>query len=170
PKERRWGRVAASAALLSECRSVTATRDMAGANVSQGSDRLGEWVETSSGGASTSPTGRLEDIEPGPFLAWRLAGIDRRELNGNQLVELMQARSRLVSHLQAELLADVAELAHTPPGVAGSPPERTGGVDEFVSDEVAAALTLTSRSADSLVKLALDLERLPQVLAALQAG
>lgn len=131
---------------------------------------LGEWVETSSGGASTSPTGRLEDIEPGPFLAWRLAGIDRRELNGNQLVELMQARSRLVSHLQAELLADVAELAHTPPGVAGSPPERTGGVDEFVSDEVAAALTLTSRSADSLVKLALDLERLPQVLAALQAG
>nr|MBO2498554.1 HNH endonuclease [Acidimicrobiia bacterium] len=131
---------------------------------------LGEWVETSPGGVSVSPTRGLEAVEAGPLLAWRLARVDRRELNGNQLVELMRARSRLVSHLQAELLADVAELAHTPPGSAGSPPERTGGVDEFVSDEVAAALTLTSRSADSLVKLALDLERLPQVLAALQAG
>lgn len=131
---------------------------------------LGEWVETSPGGVSVSPTRGLEAVEAGPLLAWRLARVDRRELNGNLLVELMRARSRLVSHLQAELLADVAELAHTPPGSAGSPPERTGGVDEFVSDEVAAALTLTSRSADSLVKLALDLERLPQVLAALQAG
>src|SRR5690554_4717840 len=131
---------------------------------------LGEWVETSPGGVSVSPTRGLEAVEAGPLLAWRLSRVDRRELNGNQLVELMRARSRLVSHLQAELLADVAELAHTPPGSAGSPPERTGGVDEFVSDEVAAALTLTSRSADSLVKLALDLERLPQVLAALQAG
>jgi len=137
---------------------------------------LGERVETPrvdtprAARASTSPTRGLEDIEPGPSLARRLAEIDRRKLNGNQLVELMRARARQVAHEQAELLADVAELAHTPPCVADSPPERTEHVDEFVGDEVAAALTLTSRSADSLVKLALDLERLPQVLAALHGG
>src|SRR5690606_11409454 len=83
---------------------------------------LGEWVETSSGGASTSPTGRLEDIEPGPFLAWRLAGIDRRELNGQLFVVSMQGGCRLVSRLQAVLLAVEADFPITLPVVVGSPP------------------------------------------------
>jgi len=46
----------------------------------------------------------------------------------------------------------------------------SSAVSEHVSAELAAALTLTGRAADSLLGLARDLSRLPSVLAALRSG
>ncbi len=63
------------------------------------------------------------------------------------------------------------------PGSGSSGTDRHGtngvvssAVSEHVSAELAAALTLTGRAADSLLGLARDLDRLPGVLAALRSG
>lgn len=112
----------------------------------------------------------LACLGPGVLAYLAFDQVDRRRLNGHQLVEVIKARARLISHLQAELCADIAELAHTPEGGPDSPPERTEFVDEFVVDEVAAALRSTARAADAQVTLALRLSRLPRVWEALYLG
>jgi hypothetical protein len=45
----------------------------------------------------------IETLPPGPKLAAVLAGVDREALSGYDRVALVRARSRLISHLQAEL-------------------------------------------------------------------
>lgn len=112
----------------------------------------------------------LGEAAPGPELAAMLEGVDPEELNGHELVVLLRARARQIAHLQAGLYADMWELAFSPPGYIDSPSERTGTVDEFVSDEVAAALTLTPRNADAQVSLAYGLSELPAVHEALREG
>jgi hypothetical protein len=49
----------------------------------------------------------LENLPPGPELATVLASVDRRALSDKDRVRLVQARNRLVSHMQAELYADM---------------------------------------------------------------
>lgn len=78
-------------------------------------------------------------MEPGPELAVALESIDPSELNGHELVIVLQARSRQIAHLQAQLYTEMWELPFTPAGDAGSPPVRTELLDEFASDEIAAA-------------------------------
>ncbi|MDG4829128.1 DUF222 domain-containing protein [Solwaraspora sp. WMMD1047] len=113
----------------------------------------------------------LAEFPPGPELAARLATIDRSRLNGHDLVVLLQARSRQAAHEQAQVLADMAELAHCPPGHSDSPAARTPGVDEFAVDEIRAALCLTRTAADAALTLALDVTgRLPRVHAGMLAG
>lgn len=127
-----------------------------------------DW-ETPGAGRGVLP--EIEAMTPGPELGQVLSGLDRGVLNGHEMVEVVAARSRQISWLQAELAADITELAHCPPGDAASPPERSDLVDEFLSDEVGLALTLTRRSADYLVGVSLALcERLPNVWKALAAG
>ncbi|MGH8870428.1 MAG: hypothetical protein ACRDWS_00405, partial [Acidimicrobiia bacterium] len=48
---------------------------------------------------------------PGAELARVLAGVDRDRLSGLDRVELLKARSRLRSHVDAELLADMVSVA-----------------------------------------------------------
>jgi hypothetical protein len=101
----------------------------------------------------------LDAIEPGPRLAGVLAAADRSQLPDGELVRLLVARDRLVSHLQCERVRDIAALA--------------GRVEheEFVSLEVGAALHLTGTAADYEVGFAFDLtERLPDVGALLARG
>ncbi|HEY7703196.1 MAG TPA: DUF222 domain-containing protein, partial [Acidimicrobiia bacterium] len=113
----------------------------------------------------------LEQIVPGAGLAAVLAGIDRTDLNGYELVTLIEARARVVAWGQAQLLADIAELCHTPMGYVSSDAERTSTVHEESADELRPALHLTRRSAENMARLALDLaDRLPQVLSALESG
>lgn len=112
----------------------------------------------------------LADLEPGEELADRLEGVDRRLLNGHELITLLQARIRQISHLQAELYADMWELAFTPPGNEHSPADRLDDIDEFASDEIAAALRLTPRQADNQLSLAYSLSELPRVWHALCSG
>jgi Domain of unknown function (DUF222) len=110
--------------------------------------------------------GPLDVMLPGPDLAWhagqaRQRGLDT--LSDDELIGLLGGSRRLASW-QAELeLAVVAELDARRAGPDG----REG---EHVAEEVAAALTLTGRSAGSLLELSRQLERLPQTAALLAAG
>jgi hypothetical protein len=113
----------------------------------------------------------LADMPPGPGLSAILAGIDRSRVNGHDMVTVMQARARQVAHDQAELLADIVEVAHCPPGVFNSPVERLKGLSRYPDDEVRVALCWTRRAAGEQLTLAVDVvERLPDVYAALRAG
>src|SRR5690349_12815958 len=113
----------------------------------------------------------LENLAPGPQLSAALAAVDRSVLNGHQMVEVMRARSRQVAHEQAQLLADMWEVAHCAPGLADAPPARVGRVSEFAPDEIRFALTLTRNAANSQLSLAFQLlDRLPAVHAALSCG
>ncbi|WP_281905831.1 HNH endonuclease signature motif containing protein, partial [Phytohabitans aurantiacus] len=113
----------------------------------------------------------LAEMPPGPGLAAILARIDRSCVNGHDMVTVMQARARQVAHDQAELLADIVEVAHCPPGIFNSPVERLKGLSRYPDDEVRVALCWTRRAAGEQLTLALDVvERLPDVYAALRAG
>jgi Domain of unknown function (DUF222)/HNH endonuclease len=99
-----------------------------------------------------------------------LASLDRRVLGGGDLLDVVAARSRQVAFEQAQLLADVYELTHTPAGPAPAA-ERTEDADEFAEVEVGFALACTTRCAQGLTELAwATIERLPGVHAALAAG
>jgi signal transduction histidine kinase len=113
----------------------------------------------------------ISELLPGAGLASVLAGIDRNELNGYELVTVIEARARLVAWAQAQLLADVAELCHTPIDYISSSAERTAAALPESADELRPALHLTRRSAENTACLALDLaDRLPHVLSALEEG
>ncbi len=110
--------------------------------------------------------GPLDVMLPGPELA-RHVGAARRTglgaLSDDELVGVLVAARRLGSW-QADLeLAAVAELDARRAGPGG----REG---EHVAEEIAAALTLTGRSADTLLELSRRLERLPATRALLAAG
>jgi hypothetical protein len=103
---------------------------------------------------------------PGPDLAWHLGQarqLGLAALSDDELIGVLGSARRL-SSWQAELeLAAVAELDARRAG-----PEGRDG--EHVAEEIAAALTLTGRSADSLLELSRRLQRLPQTAALLAAG
>lgn len=113
----------------------------------------------------------LDSIPPGPYLAAILASIDRSRLNGYDLVIVLRADDRMASHYQAQRLADMVELAHCAEGSSYSPAMRVHERQDFASDEVRAALSLTRRSAETQLGLAVELvERLPRILEAFRAG
>ena len=120
------------------------------------------------GGTGTGFTagGPLDGMLPGPGLAWhagqaRQAGL--RVLSDDELIGVLGAARRL-SSWQAELeLAVAAELDARRAGPDG----REG---EHVAEEIAAALTLTGRSAGTLLELSRQLGRLPATRALLAAG
>ena len=92
----------------------------------------------------------------------------RPGLSDDELVGLVRAWRRLASWATAGELAAVSELAERRrAAVAGG-----AGRDllEHLGDEVAAALTLTARSADRVLELACALARLPRTRAALARG
>ena len=110
----------------------------------------------------------LETIPPGLLLAVVLSSVDRDRLSGFDRVELLKARSRLISHLQAELYADIHSVSE-----AVSDLDRFEHRDGFyiTASEVQAALTLTRRAGEMHTDLAFQLrESLPGVWQALHAG
>jgi hypothetical protein len=117
-------------------------------------------------GTGFAAGGPLDEMLPGPDLAWhigqaRQAGLGA--LSDDELIGALGAARRLGSW-QAELeLAVVAELDTR----RGGPGGREG---EHVAEEIAAALTLTGRSAGSLLELSRRLEKLPATRALLAAG
>jgi hypothetical protein len=105
----------------------------------------------------------LETTEPGPRLAAVLAGVDRSRLSDHDVVRLMVARDRLVSHDQAQRAADIAEVT-----LRCGDDDLTG---EFAALEVGAALRLTRTAAQHEVAFAHDVtERLPEVGEMLDSG
>jgi hypothetical protein len=124
-----------------------------------------------SGGALDvcTPDGPLAGLADAATREGRLAQLDDDELIG-----VLRAWHRLESWCHSGTLAVIAELARrrpaegTAPAAADSFPDQ---LSEFIGDEVAAALTLTGRSADIRLELSLDLAtKLPGTARALHEG
>jgi Domain of unknown function (DUF222) len=120
--------------------------------------------------------GVLDVLAAGLTLAGFAAGAQDRlsQVTDDELVGVLRAWRRVTSWAAASELAAVAELARRRPA-DGSPPAAPGrlplNLSEFVPDEVAAALTLTGRTAQDEVNLALDLAGpLADTWSALSAG
>ena len=110
----------------------------------------------------------LESIPPGLLLAVILSSVDRDLLSGFDRVELLKARSRLISHLHAELYADIHAVSE-----AVEELDRFENHDVFyiTASEVQAALSMTRRAGEWHTDLAFQLrERLPSVWQALHDG
>ncbi|CAN5236234.1 HNH endonuclease signature motif containing protein [soil metagenome] len=108
---------------------------------------------------------RLTATAPGAALAAILEAINREDLEGSDRVAMMQARARLLSHVQAELSAAMVS-------VGQSVDEAIGEHDvEHEADEVRAALVLTRRAAEDQMTLALTLlESFPRLWHTLWTG
>jgi hypothetical protein len=116
-----------------------------------------------------APSGALAGLADAAVGDGRLA-----VLSDDELVGVLRACQRVESWASANLLATIAELARRRPAerAAPAPPgEFPEQISEFVSDEVAAALTLTGRAASDRTDLSLELAtRLPGTFRAHYAG
>ena len=133
--------------------------------------KAGFWDRTKGDGAGFASGGVADDLDPGPVLAGLAAqawsdGLDR--LTDDELIGVLRAARRLTSWAAALELTAAGDLARRREAEA----EATGDsrVAEHVPEEVAAALTLTARAADTLVGLAASLAGLPATLEALTQG
>ncbi len=126
-------------------------------------------------GAGFADGGVLDGLAPGPGLAGFADDAHRRltDVDDDALIGVMHGWRRLAAWAQARELATITELARRRPA-DGAPPAPPGQLparmSEFIADEVALALTLTVRSADAKLGLALDLGGRPATFAALEAG
>jgi len=154
------------------------------ANLSQSADTLAAMAKSkshqlddkSSGEASTSsgPGGRqvlpegLGEMAPGAALGAVLETVDLRRLNGHDLVTVLRAGQRQVSHYQAVVYEAMAETAYA---VSADTTERSSLPNERAADEIAAAVGYTRRKACNELNTALRLrDDLPEVAAALESG
>ena len=115
--------------------------------------------------------GWLDQLIPGPVLSsFSQDTLDSGlgSLGDDELVGLLRAARRLASWQAAAELRAVGELDVRRKRESGRP--GWSRVSEHISCELAAALTLTGRSADALLCLSRDLARLPMVLRALAEG
>jgi Domain of unknown function (DUF222) len=133
---------------------------------------------TSRPGSGFEAGGALDTCAPSESLA-RLADAVTRDgrlaqLNDDELIGVVRAWHRLESRCSAGTLAVIAELARRRPAertAPAAPGHFPAQLSEFISDEVAAALTLSRRTADAYLDLALDLAlRLPATARALHEG
>ncbi|MGH4024964.1 MAG: hypothetical protein ACRDRV_10300, partial [Pseudonocardiaceae bacterium] len=113
----------------------------------------------------------LAEMAPGPELGALLAGIDMSTLTGADVVEVLRARARQLSHEQARLLATMVEVGLCDPAAG---PDDVARLDEppvYAADEIRAALAWTRRSAEREFEFAQTLvTRMPAVLTALDRG
>jgi hypothetical protein len=139
----------------------------------QDDDDDAEWLAALAidAGAGFAERGPLDALGPGGALAG-CAGhaIDTglATLSDDALVGLLRASRRLAAWQNGVELAAVAELDRRRLRDSGRP--GWSKVSDTIAAELAAALTLTGRTADTLLCLARDLTRLPAVLRALLEG
>jgi hypothetical protein len=137
------------------------------------SDPAGFWhhdADAAVGGIGFSAGGAHDTLPPGPYLAWLAAATDagRAELGESELIGVLCAWQRLTSWAQAGQTATLMTLVRRRETQARELDRPS--LAEHASDEVAAALRLTGRSANQLLFTAGGLDRLPDVLALLQRG
>ncbi len=122
-------------------------------------------------GAGFATGGWLDVLVPGPVLSsFSQDVVDSGfgSLSDDELVGVLRAARRISSWQAAVEFKAIGELDARRLRESGRP--GWSRISEHVSSELAAALTLTGRSADSLLCLSRDLARLPVVLAALADG
>jgi hypothetical protein len=98
----------------------------------------------------------LRSVAPGVDLAGMLAGVDRDRLSGHDRIELLKARARLRSHVDAELLADMVSVLDAE-SEALSPGLAVDVVHEVAAAEIGAALSWTRRMAERQLDFAATL-------------
>ncbi len=133
---------------------------------------------TSTSGSGFESGGVLDTCEPSASLAGLTDAVTRddrlAELADDELIGVIRAWSRIESWSCGGLMMAIAELARRRPAERTLPAPPGGfpaQLSEFISDEVSAALTLSARTADTYLDLALDLAiRLPDTARALRAG
>ena len=122
-------------------------------------------------GDPTADSGGLADMAPGPELGVLLGGIDISALTGTDVVEVLRARARQLSHEQAQLLAAMVEVGICDPAVGPDEVARLEVAPPYAADEIRAALAWTRRAAEREYEFAQALVmRLPAVFTALAAG
>jgi hypothetical protein len=102
----------------------------------------------------------LDTREPGAELARYLTSLDRSRVSGRDLVTVMRAAARLVSHFQAYVYETMEEIARLSE-IDGEP---------AAFSEISAALSLTRQAGEYETVFAMHLARQPRVLAALRDG
>jgi hypothetical protein len=132
--------------------------------------KAGRWDRSCGDGAGFASGGVVDRLPPGATLAGLAGDVWERgleRLSDDELIGLLRAARRLASWAGAMELASVADLwrRRMEEEDAGQ-----AGAGAGTGDEIAAALTLTGRSADGLLDLAVSLRRLPATSAALAAG
>ncbi len=127
-------------------------------------------TESAVRGVGFAAGGSHDILPPGPDLAWLAAATDvgRAELDESALIGVLCAWQRLTSWAQAGQTATLMTLAHRREAQARELDRPS--LAEHISDEVAAALRLTGRSANQLLANANGLDRLPDVSSALNCG
>lgn len=93
-----------------------------------------------------------------PELASVLAGLDRRALSGEHLLEVIAAEARHLAWVQAGMAASLSEFAHCPPYVA-HPSARLQGWQEFAGDEAAIVLKVSPTTGSDLVGQSIEAHR-----------
>ncbi|MBT8203639.1 MAG: DUF222 domain-containing protein [Acidimicrobiia bacterium] len=117
--------------------------------------------------APSAPLPPLDEMEPGPLLAARLACIDDTTLTPQERLRVLKAQQRMASHFAAQMLRSMAAVSDCIDAVEDDPQLAA----ESSAAEIRTALRLTRRTADSELSFALDLRRrLPAVWRLLAAG
>ena len=110
----------------------------------------------------------LETMSPGPVLAAFLASVDVREISGYDRIVVLRAHQRMISHYTDSLYDDMAAVVDV---LEDDGDGLEWSAAESAAAEIRAALTLTRRSADIELSIALDLQtRLPRVAVMLADG
>jgi hypothetical protein len=133
---------------------------------------------TSQAGSGFESGGVLDTSAPSAMLAGLTDAATRdgalAELYDDELIGVIRAWRRIESWSNGGLLMAIAELARRRPAdrtPAAAPGQFPAQLSEFTGDEIAAALTLSARTADTYLDLALDLAtRLPGTAQALRSG
>ncbi len=122
-------------------------------------------------GVGFASGGILDAMTPGPPLADALAAVTadgHAQLGESELIGVLCAWRRMSAWSAAGEAAAAVTLARRRASQSREP--RRSDLSEHVTDEIAAALTLTGRSADRLLSVSWGLARLPDVLEALKLG
>ncbi|MDN5914736.1 MAG: HNH endonuclease [Pseudonocardia sp.] len=113
----------------------------------------------------------LAAMPPGPELACLLADVDPTLVPNDDVVDVLQACSRQLAHYQARMFDAMSEVISRLPFAGPLEIRRADHPDQYGSDEVAAALCWTRRSAEFETNLAYTLTHiLPLVQEALMRG
>ena len=122
-------------------------------------------------GAGFAAGGALDSLEPGPWLGEAVAAAaadGHDQLGESELIGVVCAWRRMSSWAAAGEAAAVLALHRRRAAQSGQ--AGMADLSEHVGDELAAALTLTGRSADRLLSLSRGLGRLAAVRAGLERG
>ncbi len=109
----------------------------------------------------------LDGMEPGSGLAAMLDDIDINQCSGHDRIRVLRAHQRMRSHYAARSYRAMSAVVET----YRADPDEADFAEDAASAEVAAALRLTRRSADTEIATAMELrQRLPRVWVALCDG